>query len=145
MPGARPRPRSMRPGKSASSTLNRSATISGAWLGSMTPPGAHAHALRRRRDLPDHDVGGGARNGRKVVMLGDPITCVAETVGEAGKIDGVAQRGGTGRTGGNRRKIKDRERDHAQHAIRKRRKRQSFFQPVKRPLRNWSAMAEATG
>jgi hypothetical protein len=28
----------MRPGNSASSTLNRSATISGAWFGSMTPP-----------------------------------------------------------------------------------------------------------
>jgi hypothetical protein len=28
----------MRPGKSASSTLKRSATMSGAWLGSMTPP-----------------------------------------------------------------------------------------------------------
>ena len=28
----------MRPGNSASSTLKRSATISGAWFGSMTPP-----------------------------------------------------------------------------------------------------------
>ena len=28
----------MRPGNSASSTLKRSATISGAWLGSITPP-----------------------------------------------------------------------------------------------------------
>ena len=28
----------MRPGNSASSTLNRSATISGAWFGSITPP-----------------------------------------------------------------------------------------------------------
>ena len=28
----------MRPGNSASSSLKRSATISGAWLGSMTPP-----------------------------------------------------------------------------------------------------------
>ena len=28
----------MRPGNSASSTLKRSATMSGAWLGSMTPP-----------------------------------------------------------------------------------------------------------
>ena len=28
----------MRPGNSASSVLKRSATISGAWLGSITPP-----------------------------------------------------------------------------------------------------------
>ena len=28
----------MRPGNSASSTLKRSATMSGAWFGSMTPP-----------------------------------------------------------------------------------------------------------
>ena len=28
----------MRPGNNASSTLKRSATISGAWLGSITPP-----------------------------------------------------------------------------------------------------------
>ena len=28
----------MRPGNSASSTLKRSATISGAWFGSITPP-----------------------------------------------------------------------------------------------------------
>ncbi len=37
-PGARPMPRSMRPGLAASSSANCSATASGAWLGSMTPP-----------------------------------------------------------------------------------------------------------
>lgn len=37
-PGARPMPRSMRPGNAASRTANCSATASGAWLGSMTPP-----------------------------------------------------------------------------------------------------------
>ena len=38
VPGARPMPRSMRPGKAASSRANCSATTSGAWLGSITPP-----------------------------------------------------------------------------------------------------------
>jgi hypothetical protein len=38
VPGARPRPRSIRPGNSASSVPNCSATISGAWLGNMMPP-----------------------------------------------------------------------------------------------------------
>ena len=38
VPGARPMPRSMRPGCSASSMPNCSATTSGAWFGSITPP-----------------------------------------------------------------------------------------------------------
>ena len=38
LPGARPMPRSMRPGWAASSSANCSATTSGAWLGSITPP-----------------------------------------------------------------------------------------------------------
>jgi hypothetical protein len=37
-PGRPADARSMRPGKSASSILKRSATASGAWFGSMTPP-----------------------------------------------------------------------------------------------------------
>ena len=38
VPGARPIPRSMRPGCNASSIPNCSATTSGTWLGSITPP-----------------------------------------------------------------------------------------------------------
>ena len=38
LPGARPMPRSMRPGAYASSSANCSATISGEWFGSITPP-----------------------------------------------------------------------------------------------------------
>ena len=38
VPGARPSPRSIRPGKSVASVPNASATISGAWFGSMIPP-----------------------------------------------------------------------------------------------------------
>ena len=38
VPGARPIPRSMRPGWSASSIPNCSTTVSGAWFGSMSPP-----------------------------------------------------------------------------------------------------------
>ena len=37
-PGARPSPRSMRPGYSAAKVPNCSAMARGAWLGSMTPP-----------------------------------------------------------------------------------------------------------
>ena len=38
VPGARPMPRSIRPGWSASSMPNCSATTSDTWLGSITPP-----------------------------------------------------------------------------------------------------------
>jgi hypothetical protein len=38
VPGARPIPKSIRPGKSASSVWNTSATCNGAWFGNMTPP-----------------------------------------------------------------------------------------------------------
>ena len=38
MPGARPMPRSIRSGCSATSVPNCSATTNGAWLGSITPP-----------------------------------------------------------------------------------------------------------
>ena len=38
LPGARPMPRSMRPGAIASRAANCSATTRGAWFGSMTPP-----------------------------------------------------------------------------------------------------------
>ena len=38
VPGARPMPRSIRPGCSPARTRNVSATFSGAWLGSMMPP-----------------------------------------------------------------------------------------------------------
>ncbi len=38
VPGARPMPRSIRPGYIASSVPNCSATVSGAWFGSITPP-----------------------------------------------------------------------------------------------------------
>ena len=50
-PGARPRPRSIRPGNSDSSVPNCSAMTSGAWFGSMMPP-----APTRIVDVPGADV-----------------------------------------------------------------------------------------
>ena len=38
LPGARPSPRSIRPGCRVSRVPNCSAMVSGEWLGSMTPP-----------------------------------------------------------------------------------------------------------
>ncbi len=45
-PGARPSPRSMRPGCRASSVPNCSAMVSGAWFGQHDPAGAEPDALR---------------------------------------------------------------------------------------------------
>ena len=49
VPGARPMPRSIRPGCSASSRANCSAIASGAWLGSITPPDPTRIRRWRRR------------------------------------------------------------------------------------------------
>ena len=51
VPGARPRPRSMRPGCSDSSVPICSATTSGAWFGSMMPPEPMRIVLRAGRAM----------------------------------------------------------------------------------------------
>ena len=96
VPGARPRPRSMRPAKAASRAANCSATTSGAWLGSITPP----EPTRIRRVLaarmPISTGGFVGRDRRHVVVLGDPVAAVAELVGAPREGDG----GGDGIGGG---------------------------------------------
>jgi len=54
------------------------------------------HPFGGCRNLPDHDVGGGACNRSEVVVLGHPIAGVAEAIGETRKIERVPQRCGTG-------------------------------------------------
>ena len=78
----------MRPGNSASSTLNRSATIKGAWLASMTR--ADADVRRRRRDLPDHDFWRRTGDAREVMMFREPVARIAEAVGKPRQIERVA-------------------------------------------------------
>ena len=53
-------------------------------------------------DSRDHDFGRGACECAGRVMLGDPVALVAETIGEAGELDRVAKRVGSGETGGDR-------------------------------------------
>jgi hypothetical protein len=77
-------------------------------VGQHDAAGADPDALRHGRDLADHDVGRGARDGGQIMMLGDPIAGVAEAIGEPGEIEAVAQRGGTGAAGGHRRKVENR-------------------------------------
>ena len=52
----------------------------------------HTNVPRRRRDLPDHDLGRGAGDAREVVMLGEPIALVAESIGEPRQIQRIAER-----------------------------------------------------
>ena len=111
--------------------------------------GTHAHPFGGCRNLPDHDVGGGACNRRQVVMLGDPRAREAEMVRKPREIERIAQRHRARRAGSDRGEIEDGERNHrACGALRQnghgRRRRQSCFQPVRRPRRNWSASPVST-
>src|SRR5829696_2804283 len=74
---------------------------------------ADADALRHGRDLPDHDLGRGARDGGQVVVLGDPVARIAEAVGELREVERVPQRLARLRTGGHEGKIEDGEREHS--------------------------------
>ncbi len=77
VPGARPRPRSMRPGAIASSVPNCSAMTSGAWLGSITPPEPSRMRVGVGGEVgEDHGRGGGG-HARHGVVLGDPVAVEA--------------------------------------------------------------------
>ena len=101
VPGARPMPRSMRPGYAASSRANCSATTSGAWLGSITPPEpTRMRSVARRHHRDEHGrVGRGDR--RHVVVLGEPVAPEPELVGDPGQRRGSRQgrRSSSGRCG----------------------------------------------
>ena len=73
---------------------------------------ADPHARRHRSDLPDHEVGRRARDRRQVVMLGKPVTRIAEPVGKLRQIEAVAQRGGTRAGRGHKRQVENRKREH---------------------------------
>ena len=87
---------SIRPGNSDSRTPNCSATTSGRWLGSITPPVPDPDRPGRARD-------GGGQHGRRgtgdpghAVVLGDPDAVVAEPLQLPRQPHGVAQRLGVG-------------------------------------------------
>ena len=92
VPGARPSPRSILPGWSASSVPNCSAITSGAWFGSMIPPAPTAKRLTRLHQMRDHDRLRRAGDPAQVVVLRDPVPFVAESLGVAYKIDRVTKR-----------------------------------------------------
>ena len=81
--------------------------------------GADADMLGHRGDLPDHDIGRGARHRREIVMLGEPIADIAEAIGMARQIDAVAQRRGRLGAGGDDGEVEDGERDHGAKLVRR--------------------------
>ena len=117
VPGARPMPRSIRPGNSASSILKRSATISGAWFGSITPPEPTRMRSVMAAICADHDVGRRARDRGQIVMLGEPIAGVAEAVGKLREIEAILERRRAGRRSRHRREIENRKRDHGRDLV----------------------------
>ena len=64
-------------------------------------------ALGGGRDRADQRLGARAREHRASVVLGDPVTVIAELVGEPGEVDRVAQRVGAGRAFGDRGLVED--------------------------------------
>ena len=63
-------------------------------VGQHHAAGADADVFRHRRDLPDHQIRRGARDGGEVVMLGEPVADIAEPIDMARQVDAVAQRRG---------------------------------------------------
>ena len=78
--GARPSPRSILPGCSASRVPNCSATTRGAWLGKHHPTRADPKRGGRIGQVCDQDGGGRAGHCRHAVMLRHPQSAVAESL-----------------------------------------------------------------
>ena len=66
-------------------------------VGQHHPAGADPDMAGHRGDLPDHQVGRGARDRGQIVMFGQPVADIAQRIGVARQIDAVAQ--GHGRLG----------------------------------------------
>ena len=80
---------------------NCSATTSGAWLGSITPPEPTRIVEVDGRHVRDQDRRRRTRNGRHVVVLGHPVPPVAQFLDAAGEFGRVLQCLGRVDTGGN--------------------------------------------
>jgi hypothetical protein len=68
---------------------------------------ADADALRVRRDVCDQRLGRRRRDGRDVVVLGDPEAPKAELVGASRKLDRAGERLRGALTGADRREVED--------------------------------------
>ena len=87
-------------------------------VGQHHAAGADADVFRHRGDLPDHQIGRGARDRCQVVMLGEPVADIAEPIDMARQIDAVAQRRGWLGAGGDDGEVEDGKRDHGAKLVR---------------------------
>ena len=92
LPGARPRPRSIRPGCSAARVPNCSATTIGAWLGSITPPDPSRMLAGVGGQMREQHGGRRGRHSGHAVMLGHPEPVIAQLFGADRQRRGVGQR-----------------------------------------------------
>jgi hypothetical protein len=81
---------------------------------------AHADARRGHRDRADQDLGARPGEHRAAVVLGEPVAVVAEVVGEAREVEGVAERVGAGRALRNGRLVEDAEHKRISHSASRR-------------------------
>ena len=115
VPGARPRPRSMRPGNNASSVPNCSATRQRRMVGQHDAAGADANARCARPDVREEHRRRRAGDTRHVVVLGHPEAPVAQALGMLRDIARPAKGVGGGAPFENGGEIEDRKRDHRFH------------------------------
>ena len=109
VPGARPSPRSMRPGCSSASVPNCSAITSGEWLGSMTPPAPSRMVDGVRRDVRDEHARRARGDRRHVVVLGVPDAREAEPLGGLRELDGAGEARASRLAWGDRGEVQHRE------------------------------------
>ena len=93
-------------------------------VGQHHAAGADADVVRHRRDLPDHQVGRGARDRGQIVVLGKPVADIAEPIDMARQVDAVAQRRGRFGACGDDGEVEDGKRDHGAKLVRQMRGRQ---------------------
>ena len=109
-PADRPRPRSSRPGCSASIRPNSSTVDSAVRWPSWTAPEPIRIVEVAAAVSASSDGRGGAGHPRIEVMLGEPVPGVAEPLGGLGQVDAVAQRLRGGRTRADRHQVEHGER-----------------------------------
>lgn len=111
VPGARPSPRSIRPGWSASSSRNASAMRSGAWFSSITRPAPTRMVRVCAATWAIMISGDPLASPIAVVVLGEPVARVAQPLRHLRQLRRVAQRHRRGRAGLDLAEIKERERE----------------------------------
>jgi alkanesulfonate monooxygenase SsuD/methylene tetrahydromethanopterin reductase-like flavin-dependent oxidoreductase (luciferase family) len=82
-------------------------------VGEQDAARADAQVARRRGDVADEHLGGGDRDGRERVVLGDPVAPEAERVDVAREREGVLQRVARRAAGAPRRLVEHGDRNHA--------------------------------